>query len=204
MKSIKNFIKLVSNYSNAKVLYISSGSTNNYKSKKKDNGYKYLYTKSKILSEKEIKKLKKFHIKTSIARCYTFIGRHLPLKKHYAIGNFLYDAKYNKKIFVKKRMKVIRSYMYADDMVEWLISIVKNSRENTITYNVGSDETIELYKLAKKIAKLSKNKVEIVSQTYDTKKVDKYVPIIRKTKNDLKIKILYNLNKSLKKCLKFI
>ena len=101
-------------------------------------------------------------------------------------------------------MKVIRSYMYADDMVVWLISIVKNSRENTITYNVGSDETIELYKLAKKIAKLSKNKVEIVSQTYDTKKVDKYVPIIRKTKNDLKIKILYNLNKSLKKCLKFI
>ena len=69
---------------------------------------------------------------------------------------------------------------------------------------MGSDETIELYKLAKKIAKLSKNKVEIVSQTYDTKKVDKYVPIIRKTKNDLKIKILYNLNKSLKKCLKFI
>ena len=94
--------------------------------------------------------------------------------------------------------------MYADDMVEWLISIVKNSKKNTTVYNVGSDETIELYQLAKKIAKLFKNKVKIIGQTYDTKKVDKYVPLIRKTKNDLKIKILYNLNKSLKKSLKFI
>ncbi len=204
LKSIKNFVKLVSNYANTKVLYVSSGSANYYKSKKIRNGYKYLYSKLKILSEKEIKKLKKFNIKTSIARCYSFIGRYLPLKKHYAIGNFLYGAKYNNKIFVKKRMKVIRSYLYADDMVEWLISIIKNSKENTVTYNVGSDEPIELHKLAEKIAKLSKNKVEIIGQTYDTKKVDKYVPIIRKTKNDLKIKILYNLNKSLKKCLKLI
>ena len=204
LKSIKNFVKLVSKYTHSKVLYVSSGSVNYFKSKKIKSDYKYLYTKLKILSEKEIKKLKKFHIKTSIARCYTFIGRYLPLKKHYAIGNFLYDAKYNNKIFVKKRTKVIRSYLYADDMVEWLISIIKNSKENTVTYNVGSDETIELHKLAEKIAKLSKNKVEIIGQTYDTKKVDKYVPIIRKTKNDLKIKILYNLNKSIKKCLKLI
>ncbi len=203
LKSIKNFIKLVSHYNNAKVLYISSGSVNNFKSKKISNGYKNLYTKLKILSEKEIKKLKKYNIKTSIARCYTFIGRHLPLNKHYAVGNFLYDAKYKSKITLKKRMKVIRSYMYADDMVEWLISIIKNSKKKTIVYNVGSDETIELYKLAEKIAKLFKNKVKITCQTYDTKKVDKYVPIIRKTKNDLKIKILYNLNKSLKKSLKF-
>ena len=94
--------------------------------------------------------------------------------------------------------------MYADDMVEWLISIIKNSKKNTIVYNVGSDEAIELYKLSEKIAKLFKNKVKIINQTYNTKKVDKYVPIIRKTKNDLKIKILYNLNKSLKKSLNFI
>ena len=94
--------------------------------------------------------------------------------------------------------------MYADDMVEWLIKILQNSKKRTSIYNVGSDQSIELSKLAVKIAKLFKKKVEIKEERYDTKKIDKYVPIISKTKNDLKIKILYSLNESLKKCLKFI
>ena len=64
---------------------------------------------------------------------------------------------------------------------------------------MGSDQPIELLDLANKIAKLFKNKVLISKERYESKKIDKYVPIIRKTKNDLKVKILYNLTKSLKK-----
>ena len=143
-------------------------------------------------------------MKTSIARCYSFVGPHLPLNNHYAIGNFLRQAKYDKKITVHKKNKVIRSYLYADDMVEWLIKILKNSKKRTVLYNVGSDRPIELLDLAKKITKLFKNKVLISKERYESKKIDKYVPIIRKTKNDLKVKILYNLTKSLKKSLKFV
>ena len=69
---------------------------------------------------------------------------------------------------------------------------------------MGSDQPIELLDLANKIAKLFKNKVLISKEIYESKKIDKYVPIIRKTKNDLKVKILYNLTKSLKKSLKFV
>ena len=83
-------------------------------------------------------------------------------------------------------------------MVEWLIKILK-IQKRTVLYNVGSDHPIELLDLAKKITKLFKNKVLISKERYESKKIDKYVPIIRKTKNDLKVKILYNLNKSLKK-----
>ena len=89
-------------------------------------------------------------------------------------------------------------------MVEWLIKILKNSKKRTVLYNVGSDRPIELLDLAKKIIKLFKNKVLISKERYESKKIDKYVPIIRKTKNDLKVKILYNLTKSLKKSLKFL
>ena len=81
-------------------------------------------------------------------------------------------------------------------MVEWLIKILKKSKRKTIFYNVGSDQPIELLDLANKIAKLFKNKVLISKARYESKKIDKYVPIIRKTKNDLKVKILYNLTKS--------
>ena len=69
---------------------------------------------------------------------------------------------------------------------------------------MGSDQPIELLDLAKKITKLFKNKVLISKERYESKKIDKYVPIIRKTRNDLKVKILYNLTKSLKKSLKFV
>ena len=203
-KSIKNFINLVSKFRNVKVLYISSGSVNFRKNIKSLDTYKKVYTELKIFSENQIKKLRKFKIKTSIARCYSFLGPHLPSDQHYAITNFLYDAKYKKKIVIKKKNTVIRSYMYSDDMVEWLITILKNSNTKTVFYNVGSDQPVELLNLAKKITKLFKNKVLIYRESYESKKIDKYVPIVDKTKNDLKLKILYNLPLSLKKCLKFI
>ena len=203
-RNIKNFIKLVSKYKDVKVLYTSSGSVNYHKNNKFYDFYKNQYTKLKIFSELEVKKLKKFKIKSSIARCYSFIGPFLPVNKHYAIGNFLYGAKYKSRIIIKKKMNVIRSYMYSDDMVEWLISILLNSRINTSIYNVGSDQSIELSKLANKITKLFKRKVQISKVGLETNKIDKYVPNISKTKYDLKNKILYNLSKSLKKCLKFI
>ena len=203
-KSIKNFIKIVSKLKNIKVLYVSSGSVNHQKNEVSMSSYKNLYTKLKIFSENQIKKLGKFNIKTSIARCYSFTGPHLPLNTHYALGNFLYQAKYKKKIIIKKKNKVIRSYMYADDMVEWLISVLNHSQKKTVYYNVGSDKPIELYFLAKKITKLFKNKVLISKKVYESKQIDKYVPIIKKTKNDLKVKILYNLSKSLKKHLKYV
>ena len=101
-------------------------------------------------------------------------------------------------------MKVIRSYMYADDMVKWLIMILLKSKKRTITYNVGSDQPIELNELAKKISKLFRNKVKISKESIESNKIDKYVPNISKTKIELKIKTLNNLTNSLKKCLKFI
>lgn len=203
-KSIQNFINLISKYSEAKVLYISSGSVYYLKHNKFLNSYKKKYSRLKIFSENQIKKLSKNNIKTSIARCFSFIGPHLPVKKHYAIGNFLYSAKYNNKILIKKNMKVIRSYMYADDMVKWLIMILLKSKKRTITYNVGSDQPIELNELAKKISKLFRNKVKISKESIESNKIDKYVPNISKTKIDLKIKTFNNLTNSLKKCLKFI
>lgn len=197
-ESINNFCKLIKEYPNVKVLYLSSGIAEKKYLNNSRLGYKKIYSFLKNFSENKIKLLKKYKINTSIARCYTFVGPFLPTNEHFAIGNFLSDAKYKKKITINSRNLVYRSYMYADDMVDWLLAILIFAKKNTKIYNVGSDCQIELRHLALLISKFCKGKTEIISKSLNSKKVDRYVPNINKTKNDFNLKIKYNLINSIK------
>ena len=101
-KAINNFCKLVKDFKESKILYISSGSVlkKNF-SYNRDTLYKKIYSKLKLYSESRIKSLSKFKIKTSIARCFTFIGRWLPTDQHYVLGNFINDAQYKNEITIR-------------------------------------------------------------------------------------------------------
>ena len=194
--NIKNCLSIVRRMKNIKFLYCSSGSVNDYKKRKKFfSNYKEKYAEMKIFTEKEVQALSRFKIKSSIARCYTFIGPWLALNKHYAIGNFLSDALKKKFITVKSNHNVIRSYMYADDMVFWLIKILQNSKINCPIYNVGSDYKVSLNKVAEIIGRILNKPVKTLF--LNNKKTDKYVPNIKKTEKDLKLKINYNLLESI-------
>lgn len=206
--SIDNFCSLFKNNSKTKVLYCSSGSV--YKPSKnkvneksqiikkklnKKNDYKNIYSSLKLYSEGKIKQLTKKGIKCSIARCFSFIGPNISLTSHYAIGNFINDGLFKKKIRVIGKKKTIRSYMYADDLSQWLITIAKNSNFKTPIFNVGSDFSININRLAKLIGKKFDKKVEI--NKYLNKDVDNYVPNINKAKKKLKLKINYDLKESI-------
>lgn len=200
-QSINNFCKLIKKYPNSKLLYLSSGAVER---KSHIRSYKNTYSSLKLYSEGKIKLLKTNKIHTSIARCFTFIGRWLPINKHYAVENFLRDAKYKKKIRIKSKKLVYRSYMYADDMVDWLSKILIKSKKTTKIYNVGSEQEIEIRKLASLIASFYKEKITIISKDINSNHIDRYVPNISKTKNDFKVKINYNLAKSIQLTLKSI
>ncbi len=188
-KAILNFIKLIKNIKNPKILYISSGAVNGKLNNKKNYSN---YSVLKKFSESEILKLANLGLKVSIARCYSFIGRWLPLNQHYAIGNFIFDGLMRKYINIKSSSKVYRSYMFSDDLVIWLTKILINSNINCPTYNVGSDEKIEIKKLAKIIANLFDKPIK-QKKINRLKKIDTYVPDISKTKKKLNLKITYNL-----------
>ena len=198
-KSINNFCELVKGMRATKVLYVSSGSIYKYKKidllKKKKIMNRQLYTLIKFNSEEKIRELKKFNIKTSIARCFTFIGPWLPRNEHFAIGNFINDGLEKKRILVKSKIRTIRSYMYADDLAFWLTKIGFNSKKNTRIFDVGSDKPIEIFHLAKLIGKVFNKKITVKGNIY--KGLDKYLPNIKKAKKELKLKITYNLKKSI-------
>ena len=198
-QSINNFCKIVKKQKKAKILFISSGAVYKFKKKNFKNisslRGKKLYAYLKYFSENKIKGLAQFKIKTSIARCFTFIGPWLPRKSNFAIGNFIDDTLQNKTIQVKTDSVVIRSYMYSDDLVSWLTKICNNSKIKTQVFDVGSDKPIELTSLAKLFSRLFN--IRIKTKKKNRNKIDKYVHNIKSAYNKLGLKINYNLKDSI-------
>ena len=208
-KSINNFCSLVKNRKKVKILYISSGSVygrqyanGNKVSEKsicninyKASDYKYIYSKIKLYSENKIANLCKFGLSTSIARCFSFIGPWLPIDQHFAIGNFILDGFKKRNINRKSKHKIVKSYMYSDDLICWLLKIAVSSNQTCPIYNVGSDQPISLEKLAKIVGKIFNQHVK--HRKTNNNKIEKYIPSIDKAKKELNLKIKYNLKHSI-------
>jgi dTDP-glucose 4,6-dehydratase len=154
------------------------------------------YAAAKRDSEKSIIELGEDGLSVGIARCFAFLGEYLPRDQHFAIGNFIRDGLSGNAITVKAQHEVFRSYMYADDLVIWLMTIAENANFNCPIFNVGSDKPIEMRELAKKVAKLFN--VQVASPPLlANSKVDRYIPSLEKAMNQLNLKLRYSLDEAL-------
>ena len=145
------------------------------------------YALLKIKNEKIFQNLSNENIKVCAARCFTFVGKYLPLDSNYVIGNFIKSILDNQPIEVKSKIKVTRTYMHADVLAECLIKLVFNNSTNFTTYNIGSDNIIDIHSLAKKLSK--KYKIENINQKNISKKdYDRYVPSISKFRKKFQFK----------------
>ncbi|PCS23996.1 NAD-dependent epimerase/dehydratase family protein [Candidatus Enterovibrio escicola] len=84
------------------------------------------------------------------ARCFAFIGPRLPLDTHFAIGNFLHNVLNNQDIIISGNGKSVRSYMYAADLIIWLLVILTKAKTASV-YNVGADQAYSIEELAQTI-----------------------------------------------------
>ena len=209
------FLKLLKNFKNKpKILFTSSGAvygknTNKKKdmeSKKIDidsvnnfTDYKKKYAKEKIFLEKKFKDLGTKNYKVSIARCYTFIGKNI-IHYNYAISDLINAANNKTKVTLNSNINVFRSYMHSDDLSNWLITILKNSNTKCPIYNVGSNKSINLKNLSKKIGLITNKKISV--NTNKSKKFDYYVPSITKAHKKLNLKISISLNDALNSTIK--
>lgn len=90
----------------------------------------------------------RYDLSVTIARCFSFVGAFLPLRIHYAIGNFIQHALHEDAITVRGDGTPVRSYLFAGDLVIWLLTLLLRGRSRT-AYNVGSDQAISLGELAR-------------------------------------------------------
>lgn len=120
-----------------------------------------------------------------IARCFAFIGPWLPRTIHYAAGNFLRDCEENRPIIIQGDGRTVRSYMHADDLVEWLFTLLIAGRRGE-AYNIGSEEAVTILELARRIRAHfgSSNEIRILG-TPSPLPAPRYVPSTKKIRTEL-------------------
>jgi len=113
-------------------------------------------------------------IPVRIARCFAFVGPHMPFDKHFAIGNFIADAVRGRPILVKSDGRPIRSYLYMSDLVGALLAILV-AGEAGRPYNVGSDQGFTIEQVARLVDQIvGGSGVKIQGDRSDPR--DQYVP----------------------------
>lgn len=139
-----------------------------------------------------------------IARCFALIGPYLPLDAHFAAGNFIRNSLNKENIVIKGDGTTVRSYLYAADMVIWLLTILMKGKSTEI-YNLGSDQGISIADLAKKISYLASNPqaVSVSASPLKDGKPQRYLPNIDKAKAELSLSIYTSLDKSIEKTLQW-
>ncbi len=131
------------------------------------------------------------------ARPFAFIGPHLPLDAHYAAGNFLRDARRGGPILVRGDGTARRSYLYAADLVVWLLAILVRGRRGK-AYNVGSDVGLTTAELARMIAAAFDPALEVVIQSAQAPGPQNiYLPNIDRARGELALEVAIPLREAI-------
>lgn len=135
-----------------------------------------------------------------IARGFAFLGPHLPLTDKFAVGSFLRDALAGVPIRIHGTGRPLRSYLYAADLVIWLLTILLRGGAGR-AYNVGSDEVVSLAQLASEIAQVAGGVAPEIAGQADAGVVDSYLPDIGRARSELGLSVLIDRQEAIARTL---
>lgn len=135
-----------------------------------------------------------------IARCFAFVGPHLPLDSHFAIGNFIRDAMAGNPIQIHGDGTPMRSYLYASDLAVWLWTILFKAL-HARAYNVGSDEGISIKDLADVVVMESGRglPLKLALSPQSGCSLLRYVASIKRASEELGLRVRVNLLEGINK-----
>lgn len=144
-------------------------------------------------------------IQTTVARCFTFYGPHLPLDGKFAAGNFIADALAGRDLVIKGDGTPLRSYLHAADLTVWLWTLLARGASGR-AYNVGSEHAISIRHLADQVKKtLASNSRLVVHGVADPARApERYVPSTRRAAEELGLVERIPLEAGLARTLKWL
>lgn len=141
-----------------------------------------------------------------IARPFAFVGPHLPLDAHFAIGNFLSAAMRGQGLQIKGDGTPRRSWLYMADLAAWLWTMLVRGEPNR-AYNVGSDQGYTIAEAAYLTAgALQPNglggktlAVQIDGRPEADAPLNSYVPSIERARSELGLSVTVPLAEALRR-----
>ncbi|MDR3734412.1 MAG: NAD(P)-dependent oxidoreductase [Acidobacteriaceae bacterium] len=140
------------------------------------------------------------NLESVIARCFAFVGPHLPLDAHFAAGNFIRDAMAGTPLHIKGDGTPHRSYLYAGDLMIWLWTLLLRAPAGSV-YNVGSEHSVSIAQLARTTAVTLRPGLEVrIDGVPDpAKPIARYVPSTQKARAELNLRTLIPLEESIRR-----
>ena len=121
-----------------------------------------------------------------IARPFAFVGPHLPLDQHFAIGNFIGAAMANAPITIKGDGTPLRSWMYMADLAVWMWTLLLRGERNR-AYNVGSEASYSIAEAGRLAAETLRPGlvIEIAGAAAVGAPMNSYVPSTERARSEL-------------------
>jgi len=211
-KAMTYLLEQIENSNISKILFTSSGAVYGSKndshepSKEDETLGSFItnaYGQAKITAENMLSSgLINSNKDLSIARCFAFTGAHLPTNTTFAVGNFISNLLNDEDIIIKGDGTPQRTFMYMSDLCVWLFKLLVNTK-GIHTYNVGSEEIVNIEELANEIAKHSSNcNVRILGEK-SVGPVPSYIPSVSKASKELGLKNHHSFKESISKTIKW-
>jgi len=138
----------------------------------------------------------------TIARCFAFVGPYLTLSSGLAAADFIRQVLADGPIIVEGTGEAVRSYMYAADLTEWLLTILVRGSPCR-PYNVGSEIPVTIAELATRMAALTSpaQQVKILRSHHGEVSSQRYVPSTNRAREELGLVCRTSLDDALQRTL---